>query len=38
MLGWISWIRYLNPIQYGFEALMVNEFTGRRFACAQTIP
>lgn len=23
---WFRWISYINPIQYGFEALMVNEF------------
>ncbi|BGP36017.1 Multidrug resistance protein [Rhodotorula toruloides] len=38
MLGWISWIRWLNPIQYSFEALMVNEFNGRDFTCDQVIP
>ncbi|BGO96274.1 Multidrug resistance protein [Rhodotorula toruloides] len=38
MLGWISWIRWLNPIQYSFEALMVNEFNGRDFTCNQVIP
>lgn len=25
---WFRWISYINPIQYGFEALMVNEFHG----------
>lgn len=38
MLGWSSWIRYLNPVSYGFEALMVNEFAGRQFACDVFIP
>ncbi|BGP42684.1 Multidrug resistance protein [Rhodotorula kratochvilovae] len=38
MLGWIGWIRYLNPIQYGFESLMVNEFYGRTYLCSQTVP
>ncbi|TNY20426.1 xenobiotic-transporting ATPase [Rhodotorula diobovata] len=38
MLGWIGWIRYLNPIQYGFESLMVNEFWGQQYLCAQTVP
>lgn len=23
---WFRWLSYINPIQYGFEALMVNEF------------
>ncbi|GAA5859087.1 hypothetical protein JCM8547_003998 [Rhodosporidiobolus lusitaniae] len=38
MLGWISWIRYLNPIQYGFESLMVNEFAGQLYTCSSTVP
>ncbi|GAA5859124.1 hypothetical protein JCM8547_004012 [Rhodosporidiobolus lusitaniae] len=38
MLGWISWVRYLNPIQYGFEALMVNEFHGRTYTCSSAVP
>ncbi|GAA5999769.1 hypothetical protein JCM10207_005901 [Rhodosporidiobolus poonsookiae] len=38
MLGWISWIRWLNPIQYGFECLMVNEFVGQTYVCSQAIP
>lgn len=38
MLGWISWIRYLNPIYYAFEALMVNEFSGQDYACGTFVP
>ncbi|KAL1612757.1 Multidrug resistance protein [Paraconiothyrium brasiliense] len=38
MRGWASWIRYLNPISYGFESVIVNEFNGRQFPCAQFIP
>jgi ATP-binding cassette, subfamily G (WHITE), member 2, PDR len=38
MRGWASWIRWLNPISYGFEAIMVNEFEGRHFACTQFVP
>ena len=33
MLGWIKWLHWLNPVFYGFEALMVNEFSGRKYAC-----
>lgn len=36
MLGWSRWMNYINPIGYGFESLMVNEFHGRTFPCAQT--
>ncbi|RAL06950.1 putative ABC multidrug transporter [Aspergillus homomorphus CBS 101889] len=38
MRGWASWIRWLNPVSYGFEAVMVNEFNGRQFPCASFIP
>lgn len=38
MLGWSKWIWYINPLSYIFESLMVNEFHGRKFPCAQYIP
>lgn len=38
MLGWCRWINYLDPVAYGFEALMVNEFSGRNYDCSQYIP
>ncbi|PGH08877.1 hypothetical protein AJ80_07749 [Polytolypa hystricis UAMH7299] len=33
---WFRWINYINPIGYGFESLMVNEFHDRRFDCHPT--
>ncbi|KAI4152547.1 MAG: hypothetical protein LQ340_002854 [Diploschistes diacapsis] len=38
MQGWARWINYINPTAYGFEALMVNEFSGRDFPCSQFVP
>ena len=38
MLGWSKWISYINPLSYLFESLMINEFHGRNFPCAQYIP
>ncbi|KAL2840520.1 ABC-2 type transporter-domain-containing protein [Aspergillus pseudoustus] len=38
MRGWASWIRWLNPVSYGFEAVMVNEFHGREFPCVSFVP
>ncbi|EXJ82897.1 ATPase [Capronia epimyces CBS 606.96] len=38
MLGWARWINYLDPVAYGFEALMINEFTHRKFPCANYVP
>lgn len=38
MRGWSRWINYINPIAYGFEALMINEFHDRDYACSQFVP
>lgn len=38
MRGWASWIRWLNPVSYGFEAVMVNEFHDREFPCVSFVP
>ncbi|KAK6065954.1 ABC-2 type transporter [Seiridium cupressi] len=38
MLGWCRWINYLDPVAYGFEALMVNEFHGRDYECTAFVP
>lgn len=38
MHGWIRWVRYLNPISYSFESLMINEFRDRKFRCSNFIP
>ncbi|ORY82114.1 bfr1+ protein [Protomyces lactucae-debilis] len=36
---WFRWIKYINPISYGFEALMVNEFKlYDNTPCAQLVP
>ncbi|KAK3950278.1 ABC-2 type transporter-domain-containing protein [Pseudoneurospora amorphoporcata] len=38
MLGWCRWINYIDPIAYAFEALMLNEFIGRKFSCTAYVP
>ncbi|KAH6718951.1 opaque-specific ABC transporter CDR3 [Leptodontidium sp. MPI-SDFR-AT-0119] len=38
MRGWARWIRRINPVSYGFEAVMVNEFHGRSFGCSSLVP
>ncbi|RDL37481.1 putative ABC1 transport protein [Venustampulla echinocandica] len=38
MLGWCRWISYVNPVAYGYESLMVNEFHGRQFLCSKYVP
>ncbi|PWY89778.1 ATP-binding cassette transporter [Aspergillus heteromorphus CBS 117.55] len=37
-IPWFSWIRWINPVYYTFEALVANEFHGRQFECSQFIP
>ncbi|KAJ5676892.1 ABC multidrug transporter C [Penicillium maclennaniae] len=38
MLGWSRWMNYIDPIAYGFESLMVNEFHNRNFTCSSFVP
>ncbi|KAF1352679.1 hypothetical protein EJ07DRAFT_183458 [Lizonia empirigonia] len=33
MHPWFSWLRWINPIQYGFEGLLVNEFYNLEVQC-----
>jgi hypothetical protein len=35
---WLSWLRWLNPVYYGFEAVLTNEFEGRQFECSEFVP
>lgn len=38
MHPWFSWIRWINPVYYAFEALVANEFHGRQFNCSDVVP
>ncbi|EKM53332.1 uncharacterized protein PHACADRAFT_259626 [Phanerochaete carnosa HHB-10118-sp] len=38
MIGALRWITYVNPIRYGFEGLLVNEFHTLDGQCASLIP
>ncbi|KAH8899834.1 hypothetical protein GQ53DRAFT_202929 [Thozetella sp. PMI_491] len=38
MLPWCRWLNYLDPLAYAFEALMVNEFSGRHYICTDYVP
>ncbi|KAL8948749.1 MAG: hypothetical protein Q9222_005088 [Ikaeria aurantiellina] len=33
MHPWFKWLIWINPVQYGFEALMANEFDGLNIQC-----
>jgi ABC-type multidrug transport system ATPase subunit/ABC-type multidrug transport system permease subunit len=32
--SWLGWIYHVDPLAYGFEALLANEFTGQYIPCA----
>ncbi|EXL40373.1 hypothetical protein FOCG_17139 [Fusarium oxysporum f. sp. radicis-lycopersici 26381] len=36
--SWIKWYRWANPIFYGLELIMLNEFAGIDFPCASYVP
>ncbi|KAI0767296.1 pleiotropic drug resistance ABC transporter [Fomes fomentarius] len=38
MIGALKWITWINPLRYGFEALMVNEFHTVDAQCATLVP
>jgi ATP-binding cassette, subfamily G (WHITE), member 2, SNQ2 len=37
---WFGWLFYVNPIAYGYESVMTNEFVGRTMSCnpSQLVP
>jgi ATP-binding cassette subfamily G (WHITE) protein 2 (PDR) len=38
MRPWLKWFSYINLVYYGFESLVINEFSGRSFPCALYVP
>ncbi len=38
MRPWLKWFIYINPVYYGFESMIINEFSGRDFPCNEYIP
>lgn len=38
MHPWFKWLKYINPVSYAFEALMVNEFHASEGRCAALVP
>ncbi|RDX52640.1 pleiotropic drug resistance ABC transporter [Lentinus brumalis] len=38
MIGALKWITWINPLRYGFESLMVNEFHTVNAQCAALVP
>lgn len=38
MNSWLAWIYYINPAGYAYESLIINEFYGHVFPCANLVP
>ena len=38
MHPWFKWFKYLDPLAYGFEGVMANEFHGREMPCSLLVP
>ncbi|CAA7262034.1 unnamed protein product [Cyclocybe aegerita] len=38
MVGALRWITYINPLKYGFEAIMTNEFRTLNGLCSNLVP
>lgn len=38
MVPWFKWYSYINPLLYGFEAMITTEFHGRRMECTNLVP
>ncbi|KAI0479829.1 AtrD, ABC-transporter [Xylaria cf. heliscus] len=38
MRPWLGWLRWINPISYAYESLMLNEFSDKDFTCSDMVP
>ena len=38
MVVWWKWLSYCNPVAFGFEVLLANEYRGRQFLCTIMVP
>ncbi|TFY82943.1 hypothetical protein EWM64_g1058 [Hericium alpestre] len=38
MIGALKWISYINPLRYGFEGIITNEFHTLNGLCSQLVP
>ncbi|VUC23822.1 unnamed protein product [Clonostachys rosea] len=34
MQGWLFWIKYINPLYYSWESIIVNEFSNLEYQCS----
>ncbi|WFD00124.1 hypothetical protein MYAM1_002870 [Malassezia yamatoensis] len=38
MKPWWRWLSFCNPVAFGFEILLANEYRGQRYRCQQLVP
>ena len=38
MHPWFRWLNFINPLAYGFESVLANEFHGREMPCNLLVP
>lgn len=38
MVPWFGWFRYINPVFYTYESVMINDLRNRHFFCSTTVP
>ncbi|TFK38290.1 pleiotropic drug resistance ABC transporter, partial [Crucibulum laeve] len=38
MIGALRWITYINPLRYGFESILTNEFRTLKGSCSSLVP
>ncbi|OTB00937.1 hypothetical protein M426DRAFT_266701 [Hypoxylon sp. CI-4A] len=38
LVPWLGWFRWINPVSYAYESLMINEYHDRQFPCTNLIP
>ncbi|ODQ63164.1 hypothetical protein NADFUDRAFT_84369 [Nadsonia fulvescens var. elongata DSM 6958] len=38
MHPWFKWLSYLNPLRWAYEAVIANEFLGKKMGCVTMIP
>ncbi|CAH0026214.1 unnamed protein product [Clonostachys rhizophaga] len=36
MQGWLFWIKYINPLYYSWESIVVNEFSNLEYQCSDS--
>ncbi|KAI8960633.1 putative ABC multidrug transporter [Daldinia sp. FL1419] len=38
LVPWLGWFRWISPVSYTYESLMINEYQNRQFPCTILVP